>query len=160
MRRRWRMEVESPRGQARAAWFFLGLAILVVFFASWWRGSTRPGTGARSLTYLLDVLAIVIALISTLFEARLANMLGDFPSTTLRRNSLLRLLIGVLVALIGCVVGSVIDSERFPSVISAMGIALLAGGLTLVLNGIVRLALVDGANYASGKVQERLDDDY
>jgi hypothetical protein len=160
MRRRWRMAIDSPHGQARAAWLCLGLAVVVVFFASWWRGSTRPGTGTRSLTYLLDVLAIVIALVSTLFEARLANMLGDFHSTMLRRNSLLRLLAGVLMALIGCVLSSVIDGSRLPSAVSAMGIAVLAGGLVLVLNGIVRLALVDGANYASGKVQERLDDDY
>jgi uncharacterized protein YjeT (DUF2065 family) len=154
------MALESPRGQARAGWFFLGLAVVIVFFASWWRESTRPGTGARSLTYLLNVLAIVIALISTLLEARLANMLGDFPSTTLRRNSLLRLVAGLLLALAGCVVGSVIGGDRLPPVISAMGIAMLACGLTLILNGIVRLALVDGAKYAANKVQERLDDDY
>lgn len=158
--RRWRMELESPRHQARAAWFFLGLAVAVVFFASWWRESVRPGTGTHSLTYLLDVMAILIALISTLFEARLANLLGEYPSATLRRNSLLRLLVGVLAALVGCVVGTAIDADSLPSVLSAMGIALLAGGLILMLNGIVRLALVDGANYASGKVQERLDDDY
>ncbi|MGH2549687.1 MAG: hypothetical protein ACRDHN_09865 [Thermomicrobiales bacterium] len=160
MRRRWRSALESPRGQARAAWFFVGLAMVVVFVASWWRGTTSPGSGERSLTYLLDVLAIVLALISTLFEGRLANILGDFPSATLRRYSLLRVLVGVLAALIGCVVGAVIDADRVSSVISAMGLAVLAGGLTLMLNGIVRLALVDGANYASAKVQDRIGDDY
>lgn len=160
MRRRWRTAFAGPQGQARAAWICLAVAVTVIFLASWWRGSTEPGTGSRSITYLLDVLAIFIALTSTVFEARLANMLGDFPVPSLRRNSLLRLLFGLLAALIGCFAGAIIDDGRVPSVISALGIGLLAGGLTMLLNGFVRLALVDGANYAANKVQERLDDDY
>jgi len=160
MRRRWRAALASPRGQERAASMCLIVAVLVIFAATWWRGSTRPGSGARSVTYLLDVLAIVIALGSTFFEARLANMLGDFPIPSLRRGSLLRLLGGVLAAIAGCVVGAVIGNDDLPNVISALGIGVLAGGLTLMLNGIVRLALVDGARYAADRVQERLDDDY
>jgi hypothetical protein len=160
MRQRWRAELASPRSQERVAWICVATAVIVIFIATWWRGSTRSGSGARSLTYLLDVLAILIALASTLFEARFANMLGDFPIPSLRRGSLLRLLAGVLAAIVGCAVGTLIDDDRLPNVISALGIAVLAGGLTLMLNGIVRLALVDGARYAADKMQERLDDDY
>lgn len=134
--------------------------MIVIFAATWWRSSTRPGSGARSLTYLLDVAAIVIALGSTFFEARLANILGDFPVPSLRRGSLLRLLGGVLTAVIGCTVGAVLGGDDLPDAIAALGIAVLAGGLTLMLNGAVRLALVDGARYAADRVQERLDDDY
>jgi hypothetical protein len=47
-----------------------------------------------------------------------------------------------------------------PDGVAAAGIGLLAAGCTLVLSGLVRLALVDGARYAADKVQERLDDDY
>lgn len=160
MPQRWRAGLASPLGQQRAAWICLAAATIVIFIATWWRGSTRPGSGARSLTYLLDVLAILIALISTLFEARVANMLGDFPMPSLRRGSLLRLLGGVLAAIAGCVVGALISGDRLPDVISALGISVLAGGLMLMLNGLVRLALIDGARYAADKVQERLDDDY
>lgn len=159
MPRRWRRALAGPRGQARAAWFCLGLAVFVVFVAAWWRGTTRAGSAARSATYLLDILAVMIALGSTLFEARLANMLGDFAASSLRRGSLLRLLGGLLAAVLGCIVGAVIDDDRLPNGVSAFGIAVLAGGLTLLLNGIVRLALVDGARYAADRVQERLDDD-
>jgi hypothetical protein len=160
MPRRWRTALASPRNQQRAAWLCLAMAVAVIVAATWWRDSTRPGSGARSLTYLLDVLAIGIALTSTLFEARLANLLGDFPMPSLRRGSLLRVLAGLTVAIAGCVLGALIDSDRVPAPVSALGIGLLAGGLILLLNGIVRLALVDGARYAADKVQERLDDDY
>jgi hypothetical protein len=36
----------------------------------------------------------------------------------------------------------------------------LYAGIALALGGVSRILLVDGARYASEKVQERLDDDY
>lgn len=158
--RHWRRELASPRAQQRLAWIALLVGAGIAIAASWWRSGTEPGSGGRSLSYLLNVAALLISLISVVFEGRVANLLGDFAPAQLRRGSLLRLCAGVLLLVIGCVVGVVIANDRLPEGVRAAGIGALVAGCTLVLSGFVRLALVDGARYAADKVQERLDDDY
>jgi len=146
--------------QQRFAWIALVAGAGIAIAASWWRAGTDPGSGARSASYLLNVAAILVLLISVGFEARVANLLGDFAANQLRRGSLLRLGGGLLIAVAGCVIGVVIANDRVPDGVAAAGIGLLAAGCALILSGLVRLALVDGARYAADKVQERLDDDY
>jgi hypothetical protein len=157
---RRRAVLASPRAQQRAAWICFTMAVAIAIGASWWRGSTRPGSGARSATYLLDVLAILIGLASAFFEARVANLLADFPAPSLRRGSLLRLLAGVLLTVGGCMAVAWMDDDAAPDAVAALATGVPAAGLVLLLNGLVRLALVEGARYAADKVQERLDDDY
>jgi hypothetical protein len=146
--------------QQQFAWIALVAGAGIAMAASWWRSGTEPGSGARSASYLLNVAAILVLLTSVVFEARVANLLGDFTPNQVRRGSLLRLGGGVLIAIAGCAIGVVIANDRVPDGIAAAGIGLLAAGCALILSGLVRIALVDGARYAADKVQERLDDDY
>ena len=61
---------------------------------------------------------------------------------------------------LGCVVASVDRSGNSGDLIKAAAYGLLFAGIALALGGVIRILLVDGARYASEKVQERLDDDY
>jgi len=134
----------------------IALSAIIAFFAAY----LREDRSAGSVTFLIDVTALLVATGSAVLDGQYASILGDFEPNSLRRGSLLRLVIGVLGMLLGCVVASMDLAGSKGELIKAIAYGALFAGIALALGGMIRILLVDGARYASEKVQERLDDDY
>jgi MFS family permease len=156
MRYRWDHFFSNPGRLHRVSQAMIALSAVIAFFAAY----LREGRSAGSTTYLIDVAALLMAIGSAVFDGQYASILGDFQPKSLRRGSLLRLAIGVLGMLLGCVVASMDLTGSSSALIKSIAYGLLFAGIALALGGAVRILLVDGAYYASEKVQERLDDDY
>ena len=156
MRRRWDLFFSNPRRLHRVSQAMIALSAVIAFFAAY----LREGRSAGSVTFLIDVVALLVAIGSAVLDGQYASMLGDFQPNALRRGSLLRLAIGVLGMLLGCIVASMDLSQSGGDLIKSAAYGVLFAGIALALGGVVRILLVDGARYASEKVQERLDDDY
>ena len=156
MRYRWDRFFSNPRLMHRVSQAMIALSAVIAFFAAY----LREGRSAGSVTYLIDVAALLVAIGSAVLDGQYASILGDFQPHSLRRGSLLRLVIGVLGMLLGCVVASMDLSRSSADLITATAYGMLFAGIALALGGVIRILLVDGARYASEKVQERLDDDY
>jgi hypothetical protein len=156
MRYRWDRFFSNPSLLHRVSQAMIALSAIIAFFAAFLRESRSAG----SSTYLIDVAALLAAIVSAIFDGQYASILGDFQPNSLRRGSLLRLMIGVLAMLLGCVVASMDFEPRDGDLIQAAAYGVLFAGIALALGGVIRILLVDGARYASEKVQERLDDDY
>lgn len=155
MPKRWDHFLANPRSLHRASLALVVLCAVVAIAST----LLRQRTGSSS-TYLLDVLALLMAVASAWLDARHASFVGDFVPQQIRRGSLLRLLIGLAAMLGGCVAASIEFDRQGASAIEAIGYGLLFAGVALGLGGLLRLLAVQGANYAAAKVQERLDDDY
>jgi uncharacterized membrane protein len=157
MRYRWDRFFSNPRRLHRVSQAMIALSAVIAFFAAYLRDNRSAGSG----TYLIDVAALLVAICSAVLDGQYASILGDFQPNSLRRGSLLRLVIGVFGMLLGCVVASTTDLSRSGGdLIIATAYGVLFAGIALALGGVIRILLVDGARYASEKVQERLDDDY
>ena len=156
MRNRWDRFFSNPRLLHRVSQAMIVLSAVIAFFAAYLRESRSAG----SVTYLIDVAALLVAIGSAVLDGQYASILGDFQPDRLRRGSLFRLATGVIGMLLGCMVASVDRSGNSGDLIKAAAYGLLFAGIALALGGVIRILLVDGARYASEKVQERLDDDY
>ena len=156
MRYRWDRFFSNPRLLHRVSQATLALSAIIAFFAAYLRESSSAG----SVTFLIDVAALLFAIGSAVLDGQYASILGDFQPNSLRRGSLLRLITGVLGMLLGCVVASMDLAGSRGDLIKAAAYGVLYAGIALALGGVIRILLVDGARYASEKVQERLDDDY
>jgi hypothetical protein len=156
MRYRWDRFFSNPRLLHHVSQAMIALSAIIAFFAAY----LRDGLSAGSITYLIDAAALLVAIGSAVLDGQYASILGDFQPNSLRRGSLLRLVIGVLGMLLGCVVASMDFSRSGGDIITATAYGVLFAGIALGLGGLIRILLVDGARYASEKVQERLDDDY
>jgi hypothetical protein len=156
MRHRWDRFFSNPRVLHRVSQAMIALSAVIAFFAAY----LREGRSAGSVTFLIDVTALLVAIGSAVLDGQYASLLGDFQPNSLRRGSLLRLVTGVLGMLLGCVVASMDLVGSKGDLIKAIAYGVLFAGIALALGGVIRILLLDGARYASEKVQERLDDDY
>jgi hypothetical protein len=156
MRYRWDRFFSNPGRLHRLSQAMIALSAVIAFFAAYLRESQSAGAA----TYLIDVAALLVAIGSAVLDGQYASILGDFQPNSLRRGSLLRLVVGVLGMLLGCVVASMDLSRSGGDLMSATAYGVLFAGIALALGGVIRILLVDGAQYASEKIQERLDDDY
>jgi hypothetical protein len=155
MRRRWRRFTANPMQSHRASQVMVALCAVVALLAAWLRER-----GGGSGTYLLDTLALLIAILSALLDTRYASFVGDFRPEVVRRGSLIRLIAGCVGLLAGCIMASIEVNGSSGDLIGVAGYGLLFAGLALGLGGLMRLLAVQGADYAATKVQERLDDEY
>lgn len=155
MRRRWRRFIANPIQLHRISQVMVSLCAAIALLAAWLRER-----GGGSGTWLLDTLALVVAIVSALLDARYAAFVGEFQPETVRRGSLLRLIAGSTALLAGCVVASMSFSGSSGTLIGVAGYGLLFAGLAFGLGGLLRLLAVQGAGYAARKIQERLDDEY
>ena len=155
MRRRWRRFFANPLQLHRISQAMVALCAAVAVLAAWLRER-----GGGSGTYLLDVLALLVAIGSALLDTRYASFIGGYQPEIVRRGSLLRLIVGCAALLAGCIAASIEINGSGGRVIGVAGYGLLFAGLALGLGGLMRLLAGDGATYAATKVQERLDDDY
>lgn len=156
MRYRWDRFFSNPILLHRVSQSMTALGAVIAFSAAY----LRERHSAGSTTYLIDVAALLIVIISAIFDGQYASILGDFQPNALRRGTLLRVLLGLLGMMLGCVVSSIDLSRNEGGVIKAVAYGVLFAGIAVALGGAIRYLLVDGARYAADKVQERLDDDY
>lgn len=155
MRRRWRRFFANPIQLHRISQLMVALCAAVALLAAWLRER-----GGGSGTYLLDTLAMLIAIFSAVLDTRYASFMGDFRPEAVRRGSLIRLIVGCLALLVGCIVASIEVNGRAGEWVGVAGYGLLFAGLAVGLGGLIRFLAVQGAGYAARKVQERLDDEY
>lgn len=151
----WHRFFANPLQLHRVSQVMVVLCAAVAVLAAWLR--ERGGGGG---TYLLDTLALLVAIVSALLDTRYASIVGDFQPEIVRRGSLIRLILGCVGLLAGCILASIEISGSGGELIGVAGYGLLFAGLALGLGGLLRLLAVQGADYAATKVQERLDDDY
>jgi uncharacterized membrane protein YeaQ/YmgE (transglycosylase-associated protein family) len=130
------------------------------FVAAWMREVLDRGTTAHSAASLLIVAALLCVAASGVLEGRYGDALGEFLPARVRRGGVLRVLLGIAGALGGCALATMLDGDDYPMLVVAAGNGLLYVGLAVLLGGVTRLLMSDGARYAGRKVQERLDDDF
>jgi MFS family permease len=160
MRRRRRALLDNPDANRILAMAAAALAGAAGFVAAWLRAVLERGTTAHSAASFLIVLALLCVGAAGLFEGRYGDTLGEYLPAQVRRGGLLRVLLGVSAALAGCVLATVLNDDEHPAILIAAANGVLYTGLAMLLGGVARLAMSDGARHAGRKVQERLDDEF
>lgn len=156
-RRAW---LNNPDANRILAMLAVALAGTAGFIAAWLRDALDRGTAGHSATSLLIALALLAAAASAWFEGRYGDALGEFLPAAVRRGGIIRLLLGIVTSLAGCVLATALSGEGHPALLIAAFTGVLFSGLGLLLGGAARLLMSDGARYAGRKLQERLDDDF
>jgi drug/metabolite transporter (DMT)-like permease len=135
----------------------LGLVVAGAVLAGLSRGIRADrGTDQANWTYVLDVVAVLLAVAGAIFEARTADLLFNFAPRAARRHAFLRLVGGVLVGLLACVLLSFVDQPVVHSL--AAGVILL--GVGIGAGGLFSLVWYYGGGYAADRIQERSKEDW
>ena len=74
MRYRWDRFFSNPRLLHRVSQAMIALSSVIAFFAAYLRESRSAG----STTYLIDVAALLAAIVSAILDGQYASILGDF----------------------------------------------------------------------------------
>ena len=123
------------------------------------RQALDAGDDRWTLTFLLDILALVLAILGALLAARASSIMAAFPSGADRRMATMQVVGGLAAFLAGCVV--------LPALLDTSGdwlaiplAAFLYGGLAVLLAGLAGLGVVAGAPYMENRIKRLGDDDF
>jgi hypothetical protein len=106
--------------------------------------------------YLLDVVAVLLAVAGGIYEARTADIFFNFAPRDARRRAMLSLLGGLFVALVSCVLLSLVDQPLVRGIVAGV----LLFGVGIGAGGLFSLAWYYGGRYAADRIQERSEDDW
>ncbi|MFL5759145.1 MAG: hypothetical protein ACJ789_05365 [Thermomicrobiales bacterium] len=112
-------------------------------------------SGEENWTYVFAAGGLILAIAGAFFEARTADLLFEFAPGPAKRRAFLLLTIGLLVALVACVLLGAADQ---PALHALVGGALLLG-IGFGAGGLFSLVWYYGSGYAANRVQDRAHDD-
>jgi hypothetical protein len=101
------------------------------------------------------IVVLALALVACAVYVRASDILLDFDYRGVRRQALLFTGIGILAALLGCVVASQLAEGRAPAVVRALGYAAIGGGIAIGLSGLVTVLWSYSGTYAGEQIEKR-----
>lgn len=142
-RRHW-----SPLAYRRLAYLFMLLAALTGGLSGY-RDSALWMTGS-----------LVFAVAACAVYARAADFLMDFDLRSVRRQSTVFLIIGLVAAIFGCVVASQMVRGDRGDLVRAAGYAAISGGIAVGLSGLIATLWSMTATYAGEQIEKRSLEDW
>ena len=158
MRRRRRLS--NPVVKRRIALGVIGLGAALAGIAQLIRESTTGGSGSNSATYLLDVLGWLMVLAGAVIEASTAQIFFPAQPIPSSRRAIAFAVLGLVAAVFGCVLTSMVADGDTPAIVSAAGMSVLVIGVGLGLAGFFSLAWYYGGDYAARRIERLGDDDW
>lgn len=157
MRRiRW---LANPRNQRRLSHAVAMLAAVTGALATALRQALDAGDDRWTLTFLLDLLALVLAILGALLTARASSIMAAFPGGVDRRLATIQAVGGLAAFLAGCVVlPALLDTSGDWGAIPLA--AVLYGGLAMLLSGMAHLLVVAGAPYMERRIERLSGEDF
>ena len=154
-RMRW---LANPRSQQRLTYALVGLSAITGGAATAFRQALDAADDRWTVTFLLDLLAVALAVVSAIVAARASSILAAFPGGATRRAAALQAVGGMALFLGGCVL-----VPASPDISRSWGAAplaaLLYGGLALLLSGLGRLAVLAGGSYLAERIDRLSQED-
>ncbi|CAN5570170.1 hypothetical protein BH23CHL4_BH23CHL4_02910 [soil metagenome] len=149
----------GPLEQQRLALLLIWVSAALAGWGGYLRAAAGPGeSGAGG--YLMGTAALLVAAGAAGWQARVAGMLILFNPKAIRRRAILSLLAGICTALVGCVVVSTIETDRYGHFVRALAEAGIAGGFGLGLAGFLSLAWTLGMGYAGARIERLSEEDW
>lgn len=144
MRRRHR----SPLSIRRFSYALMALAGLV------------GGLSGADDSPIAMIVVLALALAATAVYVRASDILLDFDFRGVRRQALLFMGVGILTALLGCVVASQLADGRAPEIMRAIGYAAIGGGIAVGLSGLVTVLWSYSGTYAGEQIENRSHEEW
>ena len=144
MRRRHR----SPLSIRRISYGLMALAALVGGLS----GADEAPLGMTA--------ALALAVAATAVYTRANDFLMDFDYHGVRRQAAIFCAVGLLTALLGCVIASQLVEGRAPVLIRALGYAGMGGGIAIGLSGLVTLLWSFSGTYAGEQIEKRSQEEW
>jgi hypothetical protein len=104
--------------------------------------------------------ALALAVVATALYVRASDILLDFDYRGVRRQATIFCVVGLLAALLGCVVASSLVDDRAPIVVRAVGYAAIGGGVAVGLSGLVTLLWSFAGTYAGEQIEKRSQEEW
>jgi hypothetical protein len=101
------------------------------------------------------IVVLALALAACVVYTRAGDVLLDFDYRSVRRQALLFTGIGILTALLGCVIASQLSEGRAPAVMRAIGYAAIGGGIAVGLSGLVTVLWSYSGTYTGEQIEKR-----
>ena len=117
-------------------------------------------SSSDSSTYLLDVVGWIVVVAGSVIEASTAQILFPAQPVPTRRRATSFAALGVIAAVLGCVLTSMVADNDTPAIVSGMTMFVLVGGIGLGLAGTFSLAWYYGGDYAARRIERLGDDDW
>jgi hypothetical protein len=99
--------------------------------------------------------ALALAVAATAVYTRANDFLMDFDYQGVRRQAAIFCAVGLLTALLGCVIASQLVEGRAPVLIRTLGYAGIGGGIAVGLSGLVTLLWSFSGTYAGEQIEKR-----
>lgn len=144
MRRRNR----SPLSIRRFAYALMSLAALV------------GGLAGADDSPIAMIVVLALAVAAAAVYTRACDILLDFDYRGVRRQAAIFAVVGILVALLGCVVASQLADSRAPATVRAFGYAAIGGGIAAGLSGLVTVLWSFSGTYAGEQIEKRSHEDW
>lgn len=106
------------------------------------------------------IVALALAVAAAFLYVRASDILLDFDYRRVRRQALLFATLGMLTALIGCVIASQLVDGRAPATMRAIGYAAIGGGIAVGLSGLVTVLWSFAGTYAGEQIERRSREDW
>jgi hypothetical protein len=111
-------------------------------------------SGADSSSIAM-IVVLALAVAACAVYTRASDILLDFDYRGVRRQALLFTGVGILAALLGCVIASQLADGSAPAVMRAIGYAALGGGMAVGLSGLVTALWSFSGTYAGEQIEKR-----
>jgi hypothetical protein len=151
-----RRYLASPRRLRRLAWGLIVTGGFLAALAVVLRDRLARGEALFNASYLLDAAWVLLAIAGAVLEARVGALFLAFAPAPARRRAVLETVVGLVVALGGCVGLGAVQAEGIGVLLRPLLAGALAAGLGVGLAGIFTLAWFYGVDWAAGRM-ERLD---
>jgi hypothetical protein len=145
----------GPLEQQRIALLVIAGCAAVAGLGAYMRAESGASSG-----YLLETVAMLVAVFAAAWRARLAGILILLDPKAVRRRAILSLLAGICAALVGCIAVSTIETDRYDSALRALAETAIVGGLGLGLAGFFSLAWAFGMGYAGERIERMGEEDW
>lgn len=106
------------------------------------------------------IVALALAVAATFLYVRAADILLDFDYRRVRRQAFVFTTLGMLTALLGCVIASQFVDGRAPATMRAIGYAAIGGGIAVGLSGLVTVLWSFAGSYAGEQIEKRSREDW
>jgi hypothetical protein len=148
-----RRRLADPRQLRRFGSSLILLGAVVAGIGAGWRSGDGPNA-----SYLLDTAGLLLAVAGAVADTRVGALVMSFAPREERRRALIRLTIGLVAFLPGCLALSVLGSGQ--ALARGLGSAALTGGAGLALGGLLTIAWHYGGDYAADRIDRLSDDDW
>jgi len=115
---------------------------------------------SSSATYLLDVLGWLVMVAGAVIEASAAQIFFPAQPVPTRRRAFTFAVLGVIAAVLGCVLTSMVADDDTPAIVAGVTMFVLVCGIGFGLAGAFSLAWYYGGDYAARRIERLGDDDW